>query len=503
MADTNQKPEKTTSLRRRKLLIGVNILVQVVVIGALLGMVNWLVSRHYLRFDWTQAGYYKISDKTKQVLQGLPAPVQVVVFLQPRSEDNPQMPKMYQDVRDLLKEMQLFGRDKLPVEYVDPHLDVHRAKTLAEKYKVDLRENIVIFASGEHHKFVPLDEMFELDYSQMGMGTRVKAFKGESAFLTAMQSVTQGKSPKVYFLTGHGERSPENTDNRGGYSLVAQYAKRDNLEIARWSLQENQGLPTDAGVMVIAGPAKRFAPAELALLDDYMNKGGRLMVMLDPGRDTGLDQWLQKWSVLVENTFALARGSLLGAEMLTANAPGTDYSPHPITKKMEDVDTVFPYARTVRRAEAAGEGMVTPPPNVTELVRTPAAFWGETDLETQRPKFNEGVEAKGPLTLAVAVEPSRPPGVELDAGQYRMVVVGTSEFVANGAITQGNVDFFLNALNWLLKREALVAVGPKLPQEFRLNMSEKQVRITKWLVVAGMPLAVALAGLAVWARRRK
>ena len=85
----------------------------------------------------------------------------------------------------------------------------------------------------------------------------------------------------------------------------------------------------------------------------------------------------------------------------------------------------------------------------------------------------------------------------------RMVVVGTSSFVDNGSLAGGNLDFFMNSLNWLLQREQLIAVGPKLPEEFRLDMSPNQARAVYGLVIGGMPLAVAVLGLFVWTKRRK
>jgi ABC-type uncharacterized transport system involved in gliding motility auxiliary subunit len=502
MAETTPNSSKTApTLRRRKVLISANVLVQVVVVFLLVVMVNWLASRHYLRFDWTNVSYYKLSDKTKQVLQGLKSPLDVVVFLQP-SAQQPQVAKIYEDVRNLLKEFQYFGQKNLRIEYVDPQGDPHRAEQLVAKYKVD-SPNVVIFASGDRHKYVTADELVEVDMSQMGQGYRIKAFKGEGAFLSAIQNVTESRQPVIYFLTGHGERDPNSMDEREGYSLLSQYIKRDNLKIEQWNLAEKQALPEDVGVLVVAGPTKKLSPAELGQLDEYLQKkGGRLFLMLDPRRETGLEAFLGRWGVQVDNNLAMAKGgTVLGTEVLMVNALGRNYAPHPITKKLEGVNTEFPYARTVRRGQ--GEPPGGGAPVVTELVKTPVAYWGETDLEAKRSKFDEGQDMQGPLSLAVAVEALKPPGVELEAGQYRMVVVGTSGFVDNGGITDSNLDFFLNSMNWLLQREALVAVGPKEPQEFRLDMTPGQAQAVKLLVAAGLPLAVAVFGFLVYLRRRK
>jgi ABC-type uncharacterized transport system involved in gliding motility auxiliary subunit len=136
------------------------------------------------------------------------------------------------------------------------------------------------------------------------------------------------------------------------------------------------------------------------------------------------------------------------------------------------------------------------------LVKTPETFWGETDASAGRTEFNPAQDIKGPLPLAVAVETSKPRGVDVSIGVTRLVVVGTSRFVDNSSLSGGNLDFFMNSLNWLLQREQLVAVGPKMPEEFRLDMSPNQQRAVYALVIGGMPLAVAIIGVAVWLRRR-
>jgi hypothetical protein len=489
-------------LRQRRLVVGTNVLLQIVAVLAIVVMANWLTSRHYLRFDWTKAGYYKLAEKTRQVLQSLQEPVETVVFLPP-TDSREYVTKILEDVRNLLKEFQFYGKDKLRVEYVDPQRDLARARQLVEQFKLD-SPDVIIFASAGRHKYVRLDEMVDLDNDRFGMGSpgRVKAFKGEGLFLSAIQTVTEEAPPKVYFLTGHGERDSENQDQRDGYSELARYIKRDNITIEKWNLLEKQALPTDAGALVIAGPRQAFTETELNALEQYLKNKGRLLVMLDPRTQSGLETLLKNWDVQVDNNLAMAKGGvLLGTELIVVDALGAEYAPHPITSKLEGVNTSFPYARSVRRAEqtqSSGAG-----PRVTELVRTPPSFWGETEPDAQRTQFNPGLDIPGPLPLAVAVETSKPRGVDVSIGVTRLVVVGTARFVDNSNLSGGNLDFFMNSLNWLLQREQLVAVGPKTPEEFRLDMSPTQQRAVYALVVAGLPLAVAIIGIAVWLGRRK
>jgi len=216
-----------------------------------------------------------------------------------------------------------------------------------------------------------------------------------------------------------------------------------------------------------------------------------------------LEPFLKRWGVQVDDDVVMRKaGVLLGTELLDVNAVAADYSPHPITAKLADTNTEFPDARSIRATPQA-EGSATDQPRVTELVKAGPEYWGETDVDNEHPTFNPATDFSGPLPLAVAVETSKPQGVNVDIGVTRMVVVGTWRFVDNSDLAGGNLDFFMNALNWLLQREQLVAVSPKTPEEFRLDMSPNQQMAVYILVMGVMPLAVAIIGIVVWLGRRK
>lgn len=501
MADETNS-NSTSPTRKGRFVIGLNILVQVVALLLLVAMINWLVYRHYTRFDWTKSNYYQLSDKTKQALLHLKEPVHVIVYLPPRaSTDSGE--KVLDDVRQLLAEFQFVGKDKFLVEYVDPDRQQARAVALAEQYKFD-EPNVVIFVSGPRHKFVTIPEVVELERDPTGMEPpRVKAFKGEGMFLSALQQVTEQQPATVYFLTGHGEHDPENFDPQNGYSTLATYAKRDFINIEKWNLQEQQALPTNATALIIAGPRKPFSDPEINALDQYLKNRGRLLVMIDPHTKTGLEALLKRWGVQVDDDLVMRKaGAMLGTELIDVNAVGADYSAHPVTVRLAGTNTQFPYSRSVRPAPQTGPATADRP-RVTVLVQTSPLFWGETTADAERAVFDPAVDFPGPLPLAVAAETGQTRDVDVDLGVTRMIVVGTSGFADNNSLTGGNLDFFMSGLNWLLKRDQMLAVGPKTPQEFRLDMTLREIRTVYGLVVIGLPLAIGLLGFTVWLRRRK
>jgi ABC-type uncharacterized transport system involved in gliding motility auxiliary subunit len=489
------------TLRQRRFVISTNVLIQIIAVLLLAGMANWLVARHHgWRLDWTRSNYYKLSEKTTQVLRSLKAPVKVVVFLPQTQQENEYVEKTIEDVRNLLAEFQYVAGKQMPVEYVDPQRDYVRAQQLVTQYKLD-RPDLIIFESGDRHKYVRLDDCVVLEQTQgFGgeSGARIKAFKGEGVFLSAIQAVTEEKPAKVYFLAGNGERDLADREKREGYAALLAYIRRDNITPERWNLLEKQAMPPDAGAVIIAGPKKQFTDLERNLIADYLKNHGRLMVLLEPRVQTGLEMLLLHWGVQVDDTLVV--NQLLG--MINVTALGDRYADHPITAKLAGINTMFPYARSVRRA-AKPKDATTDLPVAVELVQTPEAFWGETNPDNKQVRYDANEDLRGPLPLAVAAELGQTRDVKVELARTRLVVVGSAGFVDNGGISAGNVDFFMSALNWLLQREQLLAVSPKTPDEFRLDMTTNQARAVYAFVIGVLPLAVGVIGFLVWWRRRK
>jgi hypothetical protein len=107
--------------------------------------------------------------------------------------------------------------------------------------------------------------------------------------------------------------------------------------------------------------------------------------------------------------------------------------------------------------------------------------------------------------VAVAVEKGAPPGVATERGSTRMIVVGDSFFLANGAIDlYANSDFARLAINWLLDRpQFLEGIGSQPVHEYRIAMTQAQLQGVRWMLLAAMPGAILLLGSLIWLRRRK
>ncbi|TAN38870.1 MAG: hypothetical protein EPN23_01065 [Verrucomicrobia bacterium] len=486
--------KSTRQSRKLKFAISLNTGVALTLAVVIFGMINYMSFRHYQHTDVSRNKLYQLSDKTQGLLKSLTNAVDVIVFFQPGQD-------IYEDVDNLLKEYQDASK-LIRVQKVDPDRDLARTEMLAKKYQVS-KPNVVVFESNGRSKFVTADDIVELDYSGMQMGAppRKTGFKGEQAFSSALLNITQAKVPTVYFLQGHGERDPESYDRAKGYSALVREIKRDNATVTKVTLGEQKAIPADADVLVIAGPQKRFAPAEVEQVKQFITKNGRVLFLLDSLTDTGLAPLLKEWGVQVGDDVVVdPTRTLSGNELFV-----TQYERHPITEKLTGVSSILYLPRSVEAIEEATPGADATPdkPRVTTLIKCTEQGWGETDPNENPLRFDPGVDHKGPVGVAVAVEKGGAPGaLDTQIKPMRLVVFGDSSFLANGALIGGNADLVQSALNWLLDRKELMAIAPKAVEEYRLVLDQSQLRLLGWVTIGGLPALVAVLGFLVWLRRR-
>ncbi len=488
-------------MRQQAIRYTVSGMVAIILVFALTVMVNWLSARRWARVDWTSTQIYSLSDKTENIVADLDDEIKIVVFMTPATS-------MFDQIQELLERYKA-ASDKITVEYIDPEREPLKTTQLAEQYGVQVADTVV-FSFGDRTKYVTSDQMAEMDYSgmQYGQGPTMRSFKGEEQFTSAILSLVAPDVPKVYFVTGHGEASVEGIGGGAadrGLSVLADTLKRENMETADTSLLTGE-VPADADVLAIIGPTRAFTESEIEALDVFLDRGGRLLVALDPliepagtMRPTRLEALLAARGVVVHDDLVIDPSRRLPFYDLSA-VYLEDFPPHPVTEGLEGFAVLLTVARSL--GVEGVEGRV--------LVRTSGEGWGETDLAMLlrgEPVALDDADNQPPAAVAVAVEAQvAGPGEEAeveDPVEYRLVVFGDSDFMTDLDISNaGNAILASNAFNWLAAREDLVGIPPRDVEQVSLFLTQQQMRNLLLLVLVAMPGAAILAGILVWRRRR-
>jgi ABC-type uncharacterized transport system involved in gliding motility auxiliary subunit len=479
----------------KRIFTNLNSIVAVLLAFVLVQMIGFLVARNPVRVNLSGRNFYQLSEKTLRLLDELEEQVTVTVFFQEEHQ-------LYHDVENLLEEY-LYHSRNIRVEWVDPTRDLARTEKLANQYGLT-EAQVVVFDNGERSKIVKQSELAEMTLEKGRKEATISAFKGEQAFSSAIYGLMQLETPVVYFLAGHGEQRITDFNQLTGYSKIGTIVLRDNLEVKELVLSGEKQIPEDAAALVIAGPEKKMSSIEIEMIEDYLNRSGRVLLMLDALKETGLEPMLRRWGVAIRDDIVVdPENTLRGSDVHVRR-----YNAHPICMEMNaKVQFILPRSIMPLVTE---EVLAEDRPTVVPLFFTSEKSWSETQVEESTARYDEGTgdwmgdDPNHPIALGVAVERGAPQKLlDVQIRPSRMVVFGDSDFVSNSGLVGGNEDLFMSALNWLLEREELMAIAPKPIEEVKLSLSRSQLRKLFWINVAGTPAVAMFIGLLVWARRRK
>ncbi|MDA0577613.1 MAG: GldG family protein [Verrucomicrobia bacterium] len=493
--------------RRRRTASGANVTISIALAFILLVMLNHGAYRHFPeRWDISSLRYYALSPKTLNMLEGVRGEIKCITLFQADMSLGDEMRRL---LEEYVYEAQRIGGLKITLESVDPDRDLVRTRELTVQYDVSEANGVIVAMDGRYRIVTEkhlVDYERVVDSSQMASGhmrvdKKRRGFLGEQVISSSIQSLAEERRPLVYVLTGHGERNIEEFSSASGYATVARTLRRDNIELRPLLLAETRTVPEDCSALVIAGPERRLAEGEAALIGEYLERSGRLLLLTDPGTQSGLEPMLETWGV------HLSRDRVVGLTLTGRELFVRDYGAHPITAPLDGMVTMFLDPRSVEPVvdEADAKGLPADRPRVTKLAYTQDG-WAEFNFTQSPPRFEADTDRAAPVAVAVAVERGAADGIQMELRPTRMVVIGDSDFVANGALQNGvgaNIDLFMNAVNWLVTREQLLAIGAKSPIDLRLEMNDQQSRIAFFLLVLALPSAVAIFGVAVWWNRRR
>ncbi len=196
-------------------LAGVGVLV---VLGILIA-VNYLSVRRNTRWDLTANRQYSLSDQTVKLVQGLTGPVKFTVFDQEANFDR-----------------------------FRPRLESYATTRRRSRWSTSTPSAIRV-----QPRQLNIDTIRTVVIEYMGRTERVST-DSEQDLTNALIKLLNPTERKVYFLSGHGEKDPANSE-RVGYSAISDALKRDNYQFDKLVLAQTNEIPADATMIVVAGPA--------------------------------------------------------------------------------------------------------------------------------------------------------------------------------------------------------------------------------------------------------
>jgi ABC-type uncharacterized transport system involved in gliding motility auxiliary subunit len=453
------------------------------------GMLAWLSEHYRLSGDWTAAGRNTLTEPSRTLVQRLDGPVEITAYV--REE-----PVIRRSVLQLVERYQRYKPD-ITLRFVNP--DQVPDEVRARKISTD-GEMVVSYRQREEHAKMATEE----------------------ALTTALERLARADTRWVTYVSGHGERDLVGT---ASYDLgkLGEQLQRQGFKLHELTLAEAGEIPEQAALLVVSPGRENLPAEEVAAVLRYLEHGGNLLWLAEPGPAKGMEPVANALGVAFEPGVVVDPTTQVLGISHPAFVPISAYPTHAVTENLE-LMTVFP--------RAAGIAWIQPQGWKTRgILSTGLRAWSETgDLEGDL-HFDDDADVSGPLDIGIAmrrtvatdptpgmeeVEPRPSPGMdevgrrrkpkprEQRSREQRIIVVGDGDFLSNAYIGSGsNLALALNIFNWLANDESLIDIPVRSAPDLDFELSRTTAGLIRFGAMFGLPALLLGAGFFIWHRRRR
>jgi gliding-associated putative ABC transporter substrate-binding component GldG len=525
----------------RKISASTNFLFFVLIIVGFLVLINFLAMRHFGRLDLTQNKLYTLSDSSMNVASTLDDIVKVTCYF---SKNLPSyvMP-LKQQVNDILDEYRAYAKGNIQIEFLDPTEDPALAQKLRFMGIPQVQLNIMEKdQASATNVYMGVAVSYEDKQEVIPFVKDVNNLEYE--ITSSILKVTRKEKKTVGFLTGHEEHTIY-----GDYQTVHKALTRE-YEVEEVNLSSGQPVPNNINVLVVAGPT-RLTEGDKYEIDQYIMKGGKVVFLIDivtippegaaqaSYRETNLIDMLENYGVRVTKNLVLDRFNMLisfqtGYTILRAPYPfyvkvvkeENGFDPdNPIVNQFSSM--VFPWVSALEPLKDSHKDL-----QFTVLVQSSRYSWLQKGMYDLSPlqQFMPQPEDIKPYPLAMLVNgkfkslfvdkevpPLKKPAEEgktheekqetikqCEKGNQILVVANARFINDNYAEIPGNIEFFLNAVDWFTWGKDLIGVRSRLVLDRTLPfLSEQQKTAIRFANLGGIPILLALFGIVRFYIRKK
>lgn len=451
-------------LTRKKVQTSILLVIGIVI------LVNLIVSRFFFRLDYTADQRYTLSKATKDILNQLNEPVTISAYF---SEDlPPNIEQVRQDFRDMLVEYSSNSDGLIVYEFLNPsenqESEMKAQQSGIQPIMINVRERDqmkqqraylgALVQMGDRKEVIP--------FIQPGAAM-------EYALSTNIKKLSVKDKPAIAFLQGHGEATLASIPQ-----LQNQLSILYSVETVQFT--DSTRVPPNYKTLVVIAPKDTVPQLHFNYLDEFLNRGGRLLVALNTVEGdlsngsgskvyTGFETWLKLKGIEVEENFVIDASCsnimvrqqqgpfMMNTPVQFPYLPSiTNFTQHPITDGIESVVLIF--ASPIRLTSTDTSVVMYPLAVTSEKsgIQTPPLYFDVMKQWT----LNDFTLSS--LPVAVLAEGKSPA-----TSGFKMVVFSDGDFAVNGEgqntqqLSEDNISLMANSIDWLSDDTGLIELRTK------------------------------------------
>lgn len=442
----------------------VNSIIMFCLLSISLGLLSWMSNKYSIEYDWTTNGRHTLSNASQDLLAQMPDKIEVTSYAKENSQ-------LRDAIRKFIGKYQ-HHKSEIVLRFINPDAVPDEMRNLG----ISVNGEIIVHYQGRSEHIKSADEQ---------------------VFTNALQRLARNQQHWIAFVEGHGERNALGDKNHDMGEWVKQLFNQ-GYRVHPINLIETQTIPNNTGILVIASPRIDYLPGEVEIIINYINDGGNLLWLHEPGPIYNLDALAKELTLeFYEGTIIDYAGQLIGINNPTISlVTKTLYSPHPLTDGFE-FTTLFPMARALKLLESS---IWTAKP----LLSTGDHTWNEIAKLKDTIEFNKDSDTLGPLTLGISLEREvEAKEEELVIKQQRIVVLGDGDFLSNTYLANsGNNELGTRIVNWLSSDDEFIPIPPKILNDIQLSISPVMLGIIGILFLFILPAILIAIGVTVGLKRK-
>ena len=471
-------------LRKKWLVDGTKTLILVAIIVLLYIGVNILLEKVVLpEIDCTQDKMYSLSDESKDKLGNLDKEVTITLINYGSNTSFINFVERYTTINDNIK-----------LERID---DLSSRTDLMNEYSLQTTDSLVLITCGDREKEVTENDMYTFDYS-----TYQSIDTTEEAITNAILDVTTEEKPKVYFMSNH------LAYDVNYFSSIMKTMKDEANEVETIDLFANGGIPEDCDCLVISTLKEDITEQERDNLINYINNGGKLLLMCGPNI-TGAN--LSNFQAVLDlYGVSISNGVVFEGESSNMIAGYPDFIIE--TTQSTSLTQNLNMSMNICLLDA---GEITFNEDKLEdlgvkyevLAKTSEKSFVRTDVtQNTASRTDKDGEEKSSTVAAIATK-------KIDDSKTSKLVIFSNELFAMDMPVQisgyqmytvslyNNSDMILNSVSFLNEREDTITIR-KTSEQVNYTVSELQNNIIMAIIFT-IPVLIIILGIVVWLRRRK
>ena len=271
-----------------------------------------------------------------------------------------------------------------------------------------------------------------------------------------------------------------------------------------FTISENEEIPSDISVIVIADLRDPLKDYEIEKLNNFIDRGGNMIVTGEPGRQDLINPVLKKLGIKMNKGTIVQKIKDITPNLLVGN----------ITKETINLSFRMEMAiarkRKIAMPGAAALSCVEDKGfKVTPIVVSNAKdSWNEletNDFNDDKTELNTSVgEVEKSFMAALALTRN------IGEKEQRILLFGDSDFISNGELMRSrskfraaNMDLIPSIFDWMSYGEYPIDTRRPDPVDNVLSIGDEYASFVKMCFMGFIPLLLAFSGAFIWFSRKR